>query len=192
MNEFSKKQGMSQFSIVQIRQAHPSLPCAAFTKGATMLPTQSIIDQINTHHSNAMKQATGAVESAKAAGKLLLQVKASLPHGTWTSWLKDNSNVSERQAQRYMAAAKGKKVNILEAAVKTDTMSDLAERIFVPLPRHMYLAKDVGSIDNHYLVESCSEHPDFFFITHIILKGGDQDVSQDEMTARPVEALAVH
>ena len=157
-----------------------------------MLPTQSIIDQINTHHSNAMKQATGAVESAKAAGELLLQVKASLLHGTWTGWLKDNSNVSERQAQRYMAVAKGKKVNILEVAVKTDTMSDLAERIFVPLPRHMYFAKDVGSIDNHYLVESCSEHPDFFFVTHIILKGEDQDFSQDEMTARPVEALSVH
>ena len=43
-----------------------------------MLPTQSIIDQINTHHTNAMKQAKEAVQSAKAAGELLLQVKATL------------------------------------------------------------------------------------------------------------------
>jgi hypothetical protein len=157
-----------------------------------MLPTQSIIDQINTHHTNAMKQASDAVESAIAAGKILLEAKSNVPHGTWKEWLKTHIYVSERQAQRYMAAAKGKKVNILELAGKNDMMSDLAGRIFVPLPRHMYFAKDVGSIDNHYLVESCSEHPDFFFVTHIIIKGNDQDTSQDEMTARPVEALAVH
>ena len=49
-----------------------------------MLPTQTIIDQINTHHKNATNQIKDAVESAIAAGKLLLQVKAA------TAWNVDN------------------------------------------------------------------------------------------------------
>ena len=96
-----------------------------------MLPTQSIIDQINTHHTNAMKQAKEAVQSAKAAGELLLQVKATLPHGTWTDWLKDNVNVSDRQAQRYMAVAQGKSVPLRKLAGKSDTVSVL------PRPKNM-------------------------------------------------------
>jgi hypothetical protein len=152
-----------------------------------MLPKQTIIDQINNHHTNAMKQANGAIESAKAAGELLLQVKAALPHGTWKSWLKAHLSVSERQAQRYMALARGKPVPLRKLAGKTDTVSDLKKPIFVPLPRHIFFAKDVGSMDNHYLVESCSEFPDCFFVTHI-----KNDESLDDMTARPVEALAVH
>ena len=34
--------------------------------------TFELITQINTHHQNAMKQASDAVKSAEAAGKLLL------------------------------------------------------------------------------------------------------------------------
>ncbi len=90
-----------------------------------MLLTQSVIDQINTHHQNAIKQAQNAIESAKAAGELLLQVKASLPHGTFTSWIKNNLNVSDRQAQRYMAVAQGKPVPLRKLAYKTDTVSVL-------------------------------------------------------------------
>jgi len=152
-----------------------------------MLPTQSIIDQINAHHQNAIKQAQNAIESAKAAGELLLQVKASLPHGTFTSWIKNNLNVSDRQAQRYMAVAQGKPVPLRKLVDKTDTVSVFTDELFVPLPRHISFAKDVGSKDNHYLVESCSEYPDCFFITHI-----PNDDSPCQMTARPVEAFAVH
>jgi hypothetical protein len=86
---------------------------------------QSIIDQINLHHSNAIRQAENAVESAKNAGKLLLEAKATLPHGAWTEWLKNHVDVSERQAQRYMAAAKAKKTNIFSITTKNDAMSDL-------------------------------------------------------------------
>ena len=91
-----------------------------------MLPTQTIIDQINTHHKNATKHAKDAVESAKAAGELLLHMKATLPHGTLTSWIKANLNVSDRQAQRYMAVAQGKPVPLRKLAGKTDTVSVLS------------------------------------------------------------------
>ena len=157
-----------------------------------MLPIKTIITQINSHHQLAVKQANDAVANAKAAGQLLLQVKASMPHGQWSSWLKENVAVSERQSQRYMAVAQGKSVSVRKLMGKTDTVSDLKSEIFVPLPRHIYFAKDVGFPDNHYLVESCSVHPDCFFVTHINAQEADQDNNQDEMTARPVEAIAVH
>lgn len=90
-----------------------------------MLTAKTIISQINRHHQLAIKQAKDAVENAKAAGQLLLQVKASIPHGQWTDWLKANVEVSDRQAQRYMAVAQGKAVPLRELADKTDTVSDL-------------------------------------------------------------------
>ena len=43
-----------------------------------MLPIETIICQINSHHDNALKQATDAVASAKTAGELLLHVKTTL------------------------------------------------------------------------------------------------------------------
>ena len=119
-----------------------------------MLPIETIITQINKLDINAMKQAKEAVESAKAAGALLLQVKASLPHGTWTTWLNATLDVSERQAQRYMATAKGKHVPLLLLANKTDTVSVLQTTAqskgiwkngkWEPEPGCMYLFKEDG------------------------------------------------
>ena len=119
-----------------------------------MLPTQKIIDQINTHHKNATNHVEDAVESAKAAGALLLQVKASLPHGMFTTWLKNNIDVSERQVQRYMAAAKGKIVPLLLSVDKNDTMSVLQTKVqskgiwkngkWAPEPGCIYLFKEDG------------------------------------------------
>jgi len=120
-----------------------------------MLPTQKIIDQINTHHKNATNHIKDAVESAIAAGKLLLQVKASLPHGMFTTWVKDNIDVSERQVQRYMAAAKGKIVPLLLSVDKNDTMSVLQTTVkskgiwengkWAPEAGCMYLFKEDSS-----------------------------------------------
>lgn len=92
-----------------------------------MLPIETIITQINVHHHNAMKQADAAVDSARAAGKLLLEVKTTIPHGEWTNWLKTHLTVSDRQAQRYMAEAQGKAVSIRKLTSKTDTVSDLKD-----------------------------------------------------------------
>lgn len=86
---------------------------------------ENIIDQINTHHQNAIKKATDALTSARAAGELLLQVKATLPYGTFTKWIEAHLTVSDRQAQRYMAVAQGKTVPLRKLAGKTDTVSVL-------------------------------------------------------------------
>lgn len=62
-----------------------------------MLPIETIITQINAQHHNAMKQADAAVENVKAAGKLLLRVKAPQPHSMLTKCVQGHLKVSEEK-----------------------------------------------------------------------------------------------
>lgn len=52
----------------------------------------------------------------RRAGKLLVKIKASLPHGEWGDFVEQNLNVSPRQASRWMLLA------------KSDAASDLDEQ----------------------------------------------------------------
>lgn len=92
-----------------------------------MLPIETIIIQFNRHHENAMRLANGAVDSAKAAGQLLLLAKKVTPHGCWIKLLETDLNVSPRQAQRYMAIAQGKAAPLRELTGKNDTVSYLED-----------------------------------------------------------------
>lgn len=85
--------------------------------------------QIQAHHDAAHAAADKAIEHAKQAGALLLEVKASLPHGDFTKWVEVHLTVSQRQAQRYMAAAEGKTLPVRAIAppVKNDTVSYLPD-----------------------------------------------------------------
>ena len=90
---------------------------------ATQIARLALASEINQAHANAVRHAGTAIDFAKHAGELLLQVKGELKHGEFTPWLAANCNVSDRQARRYMAAAQGKPMPI--RAIKTDTVSDL-------------------------------------------------------------------
>lgn len=81
--------------------------------------------EINRLHQEARASAESAVESAKAAGKLLLEAKASMKHGEFLPWIDANTSVSPRQAQRYMAAALGKSGSVRDVFPKSDMMSHL-------------------------------------------------------------------
>lgn len=79
---------------------------------------------INHHHGLARAKANEAIEHAIEAGRLLLAVKCQLMHGEWVAWLRANVTVTPRQAQRYMAAADGKR---LSRQRKSHTVSYLPE-----------------------------------------------------------------
>ena len=95
----------------------------------------TVASQINQHHKLACTLAGQAVSHAIEAGKLLLSVKESLPHGGFGDWMANNLDVSDRTARRYMAAALGKPLPIRAIqsdrppfaieAPKTDTVSVL-------------------------------------------------------------------
>jgi hypothetical protein len=77
--------------------------CRTFSEAETHLRT--LTADIRHHHTEAQRCAGEAVEHARQAGELLLQVKAGLEHGAWLPWLREQVEVSPRQAQRYMRVA---------------------------------------------------------------------------------------
>jgi len=81
--------------------------------------------EINIAHQHATQYAEKAIDYARQAGKLLLDVKAKLPHGEFIAWVEKNCTVSLRQAQRYLAAAQGKPLAIRTS--KNDTVSYLGD-----------------------------------------------------------------
>lgn len=134
------------------------------------------VAEINRAHHLATEHAEKAVEHAKRAGILLLQVKASVPHGDFLPWIRANVHFSPRQAQRYIAAAQGKE---RAAKVKSDTgMSHLAaSRINDPAParRHVapvpeFMPRDgqwcvCSSEGCDYVVEPSVSHPGYWFVS---------------------------
>ncbi len=73
----------------------------------TNLPAlNDLARRIKEEHQACRDAAQSAVEHAVAAGQLLLEAKAGLPHGQWLPWLNERCDVSERTAQVYMRLAR--------------------------------------------------------------------------------------
>ncbi len=101
--------------------------------------------RINAAHDLATRHAGAALEHARTAGRLLIEVKESLAHGEWLPWLETSVAVSARQAQRYIRLAQGKalperKPAALPENLKCDTVSHLPEigpgELFVATAEH--------------------------------------------------------
>jgi len=69
--------------------------------------------RINESHTLAEKAARTTLEHAHRAGRMLLQAKERVPHGEWLTWLKINTTLTARTAQRYMRVAKYDTVSYL-------------------------------------------------------------------------------
>ena len=138
----------------------------------------TIASEINGHAEQATAKANEAMHHAIEAGRLLLEVKASLAHGQFGEWLETNVKVSARQAQRYMAAAEGKPTPIRSLSSKYDTVSHLTELplssirtdtftnwpapTWTPTPGHWMCAT---TDDAAWWVVPSLEHPGFFHIS---------------------------
>ena len=94
---------------------------------------------ITHHHQQACLRAGEAINHAIEAGKLLIAVKQRLPHGEFGNWLEKNIQVTQRQAQRYIAAAQGKPVPVRAIASNATPVSYLA----APAPGTKEYAKEL-------------------------------------------------
>jgi hypothetical protein len=109
-----------------------------------------IATQINAAHQQAIAHADKAIDFAKEAGVLLLDVKAGLSHGEFLPWVRNNLDVTPRQAQRYIATTQGKPKS--PSAIKNDTVSHLPQaqpaqaNIEQLEDQHSILIKDVASL----------------------------------------------
>ena len=79
----------------------------------------------------AMKRSLG---HALAAGKLLIEAKAQVPHGRWLPWLREHCQVPERSAQRYMLLARHAPELEAKSANLADLTMDGAAKLLAPPP----------------------------------------------------------
>ena len=66
---------------------------------------QQMADDANDYAADAERQLRSAVDSARAAGDLLLQIRKQIRHGGWAEWLQQHWDRSDRVAQKYMQLA---------------------------------------------------------------------------------------
>lgn len=92
--------------------------------GSPAFLSKTAAAEINAEHLAATGKAREAIEHARRAGEMLLDVKAGLGHGAFLPWLAANITFSDRTAQRYMVLAE----NWPAIAAKSDTLSDLTIR----------------------------------------------------------------
>lgn len=85
------------------------------------------VNEINNLHQLAINSANEAIDYANQLGRLLTDIKIQLPHGSFTKWIEENLTISPRQAQRYMAVASGKDLNVSKLGYKNDTLSVLTD-----------------------------------------------------------------
>lgn len=153
--------------------------------------TATITADIAHHHAQALVKAGEAVAHAQQVGKLLQQVKDTLAHGQWLTWLAENVSFSPRQAQRYLQVAAGRplpiraanttRVSHSEADAPRNVPGDPEPFGFVPEAGHCYASlQPDGTL---YLVEPSSKWPGFFFVTRLY-----QDGETYDCTRRPVRA----
>jgi hypothetical protein len=62
--------------------------------------------RIKVEHEAAASAIRDGMRHAIACGRLLIEAKEQLKHGTWLPWLKDKCDVSVRTAQAYMRVAR--------------------------------------------------------------------------------------
>lgn len=164
------------------------------------------VNEINELHKLAITSVNAAVNYAKQIGQLLLEAKKELPHGKFLNWLDENIEVSQRQAQRYMQAASGKDLRLIDFSPKNDMMSHLKEDdpkermfnpVWVPPDGHWFKCIDEDSI---YIIAPDRIHPEDFHISKFKLLEGstiddpkiDWDKNQEfEWTRQPVMAKKV-
>jgi DUF3102 family protein len=65
---------------------------------------------IRTAHAGVTLAATNLIEHAFTAGDALIAAKAAVEHGCWLPWLREECDLGEDRAERYMRIARGRAV----------------------------------------------------------------------------------
>lgn len=113
--------------------------------------------RIKPEHEAAAADFNSGLRHAMAAGELLIEAKANVPHGQWLPWLKDNCTMSERTAQAYMRVAHS--LNNLDDT-KAQRVADLSFRDALhSLAGTNQLAKQLTP-ENHGRALECVEQGD--------------------------------
>src|SRR5262245_27871214 len=87
-------------------QAGVAMTSTAPAIGSNRLPV--LAASINDHLGAAEAATRRGLEHAIAAGLLLVEAKELVDHGLWLTWLQENCQIGQRQAQTYMRLARNR------------------------------------------------------------------------------------
>lgn len=93
--------------------------------------------KINRHHALATKKADEAIQHAREAGRLLLEVKVALGHGQFGAWCRENVRVSQRTCERYMAACRKTTEQLHAPAPNSDKLTKSPAPTSPEIPEHL-------------------------------------------------------
>jgi hypothetical protein len=135
--------------------------------GVPVRPPSVLVPIIHQQLDAATEHAEHATAHQRAVGQLLLEAKASLPHGTFKRWIAQHFPLSYAQATRYMRMASPK---VARAKSLRGAERDPATRRQVHRPRRPRRVEGRGEdairamayavIDAGYRVVAAKMHPD--------------------------------
>lgn len=73
-----------------------------------------LLASAEAHHQKIRRQGSGSAADALAAGRALLEAKASSPGKGWLALLRQTTSMNPRTVQRYMLLARGVNAGVLE------------------------------------------------------------------------------
>jgi hypothetical protein len=143
--------------------------------------------RIRAEHEATGEALRSSVAHGIAAGELLLEAKAQMPHGQWLPWLKDNCAMSERTAQLYMRLAKNR------AVIEIQIRNHVADLTLNEAAALLMLSADVRKLLN--FMKECEDLSGEEFIERCIAEGFPviHDPGYDPLAGRnEVEAVEWH
>jgi hypothetical protein len=106
-----------------------NMPKDLIERTASPTALDDLARRIDAEHEAALRSARTAIEHAIECGQLLLEARASVPHGGWLPWLRENTKVSERTAQRWMRFAENAEALLVKSATVADLTFADADRL---------------------------------------------------------------
>jgi hypothetical protein len=120
--------------------AHASAAQADSIDTARSNSLTDLAARIRAEHEATSEALKSSVEHGIAAGELLVEAKAKVPHGQWLPWLRDNCSISERTAQLYMRCAKNR------TAIETQIRNGVADLSLNEAAAILMLSSDVQKL----------------------------------------------
>jgi hypothetical protein len=115
-------------------------------------------------HRDVERGALAVAERALAAGRMLAEAKASLPHGEWATWLADNVGIPARTARRYMQLARSGVESATVAEIGIRGSSEKLARSRIPRPPEGHYAEAILLGKAAATIWRAPERPDRFHI----------------------------
>jgi hypothetical protein len=132
-------------------------PQEATVAGSNSLP--ELAARIRAEHEATGDALKSSINHSIAAGELLIEAKAKVPHGQWLPWLSDNCAISERTAQLYMRLAKNREA--IEGQIRNGvadlSLNEAAALLMLSsdVRKVLQFARDCETLSPEEVIERC-------------------------------------